>query len=298
MSLLSSTQGTPDRVLSLLQVLAAHDRQMTRADLLAWLNPAFVQAMPRATNSPAAEQTLGAAMSLNFVTQIDGHYLLEEGLKFASLDDLADLTHPRLLSLKAEHADAVLPQAFAFIVARSEQGRGTAWLHTATNKALADALNAALPSRAEISSEGRRFNETKVAPFWRWMILVGLALDLPGDSSHPYVAPRLARELARSNLPRGEQIPISRVLEIIAERMPYLDGGALYNSAAEKLGLPNHGRALSPILSTALRDLNEEGLVALGARADAAGLVNLADDRFSPVKAVQFMTLAPETADA
>ena len=192
----------------------------------------------------------------------------------------------------------MLPQAFAFIVARSEQGRGTAWLHTATNKALADAVNAALPSRADTSSEGRRFNETKVVPFWRWMILVGLALDLPGDSCHPYVSPRLARELARSNLPRGEQIPISRVLEIIAERMPYLDGGALYNSAAEKLGLPNHSRALSPILSTALRDLNEQGLVAVGARADAAGLVNLADDRFSPVKAIQFMTLPLETADA
>ena len=61
MSLLSSTQGTPERVLSLLQVLAAHDGQMDRADLLAWLNPAFTQKTTRAIIGPAAEQTLGAA---------------------------------------------------------------------------------------------------------------------------------------------------------------------------------------------------------------------------------------------
>ena len=123
MSLLSDTQGTPDRVLSLLQVLAAHDRTGTKADLLAWLNPAFVQGTPRSVSGAAAEQTLGAAVSLNFVSQTDVGYQLEDGLEVATLDELAHLTHQRLLSLGAEHADAVLPQAFAFIVARSEQAR-------------------------------------------------------------------------------------------------------------------------------------------------------------------------------
>ena len=210
---------------------------------------------------------------------------------------MADLTHQRLLELDSEHPDAVLPQAFAFIVARTEQAKGTAWLHAATNKALAEELNTVLPDRADTSSEGRRFNEYKFAPFWRWMSLLGIAVDLPGDGVHPYVAPRLARELANSDLPRGEQISIGQVLEVIAKRMPYLDGGALYNSAAEKLGMPSQGRALSPILSTALRDLDEEGALALGARADAAGLVNLADDRLSRIKAVQFVTLAQERTD-
>ena len=130
------------------------------------------------------------------------------------------------------------------------------------------------------------------------MIFLGLALDLPGDRYHPYVAPRLARELVLSNLPRGEQIPIRQFLDFVAERMPYLDGGELYNSAAEKLGLPTKGRALSPIFSSALRDLNEEGLLELGARSDATGLVNLANDRFSSVKATQYVTLAPEVGNA
>jgi hypothetical protein len=271
---------------------------MTKADLLAWLSPGFVQGTARPNTGPAAEQTLGAAMSLKLVTLADGRYVLQEGLKCNDIDDLADLTHRRLLRLEAEHADAVLPQAFAFIVAQSEQARGTAWLHAATNKTFAESINAVLPSRADTSSEGRRFNEYKVPPFWRWMTFVGLAVDLPGHSPHPYVAPRLARELARSDLPRGEQIPIRRVLEFIAARMPYLDGGALYQSAAESLGFRAQGRALSPMLSTALRHLDEEEVIELGARADAAGLVNLSEDRFSRIKSVQFVTLAREIDDA
>jgi hypothetical protein len=298
MSLLSDTQGTPDRVLSLLQLLAAHDRRLARAETLAWLNPSFVQGTPRSNASPAADQTMGAALSLNFISQVENEYRLEDGLEVATLDALADLTHRRLLSLDPAHPDAVLPQAFAFIAARSDQARGTAWVHNATNKTWAEAVNAALPERANTDAEGRRFNEYKVAPFWRWTIMQGLALDLPGQGSHPYVAPRLARELATSDLPRGDEIPVRALLDLVAERMPYLDGGPLYRAAAEKLGLAAQGRALSPLLSTALRDLHEEGVITLGARADAAGLVSLADDRFSPTKAVQFVILARETVDA
>lgn len=56
-------------------------------------------------------------------------------------------------------------------------------------------------------------------PFWRWIGLVGLAVNLPGGGFHPYVAPRLARELAQSSLPRGEEVPIRDVLDLVAERM-------------------------------------------------------------------------------
>ncbi len=299
MSLLSSTSGTPERTLSLLQILAAHDGKMPRGEVVAWLNPRFVQGGVVAADSPvAAEQTIGAATSLNFVSVADGQYVLEAGLEIGGLDDLADLTHQRLLSFPQDHPDAVLLQAFAFMVARAEQAKGTAWLHSSTNKTIADAINAALPGRVDTSSEGRRFNETKVAPYWRWIVAIGLALDLPGDDPHLYVAPRLARELVSSDLPVGEEIPIRRVLDVVAERMPYMDGGNLYGAAAEKLGLPAQARAISPILSTALRDLDEEGLITLGARSDAAGLVTLAEDRFSRTKAIQFATLNRRAVDA
>jgi hypothetical protein len=298
MSLLSSTQGTPERTLSLVQVLAAHDGRLPRDQLLAWLDPAIGRDASEVGASVAADHTLGSASSLDFASLSTGHYILEAGLEVRDLDHFADLTHQRLLSLPVEKADSVLLRAFAFIVARTEQTKGTGWLHSATNKVVADAIDKSFPGRANTSAEGRIFNEYKMAPFWRWITLVGLAVVLPAGGYHPSVAARLGRELALSDLPTETEIPIRQVLDVIAERMPYLDGGKLFAAAAEGLGLPAQARSLSPVLSTALRDLDEVGELTLGYRKDAPGLVSLADDRFSRIKAVQFVTLKGSAPDA
>ena len=298
MSLLTSTQGTPERTLSLLQILAAHDGRLPRGELLSWLDPALGRDVSEVGNSTAAENTLGSASSLDFAKPSGGHYVLEANLDVRDLDHFADMTHQRLLTLPEDKADSVVLRAFAYFVARTEQAKSTGWLHSATNKIVADGINKAFPERANTGAEGRIFNESKMPPFWRWVGLVGLAVNLPGGGFHPYVAPRLARELAQSCLPRGEEIPLRDVLDVVAERMPYMDGGRLFAVAAEKVGLPAQTRAISPILSTALRDLHEEGLLTLGSRADAAGLVALADDRYSRTKAVQFVTLRAQAADA
>lgn len=298
MSLLSSTSGTPERTLSLVQVLAAHDGRLPRGELLAWLDPAFGRDASHVGTSTAADQTLGAASSLDFASVESGHYVLEAGLDVRDLDHFADLTHQRLLTLSPDKADSVLLRAFAYIVARAEQAKGTGWLHASTNKVLADAINKAFPERANTGAEGRVFNETKMAPFWRWIGLVGLAVNLPTGGYHPSVSVRLARELAQSGLPEGQELPIRQVLEIIAERMPYMDGGRLFAAAADAIGLAAQSRSISPVLSTALRDLDEEGVLTLGFRQDAPGLVSLADDRYSRIKSVQFVTLKPQTRDA
>ncbi len=298
MSLLTSTQGTPERTLSLIQVLAAHDGRLPRSELLAWLDPAIGRDVSSVGSSTAADNTLGAASSLDFAKPSGGHYILEAGLNVRDLDHFADLTHQRLLTLTEDKADSVLLRAFAYFVARAEQAKSTAWLHSATNKVVADGINKAFPERANTGAEGRVFNESKMPPFWRWIALVGLAVSLPGGGFHPYVAPRLARELAQAGLPSGEEIPIRPFLDVIAERMPYVDGGRLFTVAAEKIGLSTPTRAISPILSTALRDLTEEGILTLGSRTDASGLVQLAEDRFSRTKAVQFVILNPQAVDA
>jgi hypothetical protein len=298
MSLLSSTQGTPERTLSLVQVLAAHDGRLPRGELLAWLDPAFGREASEVGTSAAADQTLGSASSLDFASVQSGHYVLEPGLDVRDLDQFADITHQRLLTLPPDKADSVLLRAFAYIVARTEQARGTGWLHASTNKVLADGINKAFPERANTGAEGRIFNEYKMAPFWRWIGLVGLAVNLPTNGYHPSVSVRLARELGQSGLTAGQELPIRQVLEVIAERMPYMDGGRLFNAAAEAIGLAAQGRSISPVLSTALRDLDEEGVLTLGFRQDAPGLISLADDRYSRIKSVQFVTLKPQMLDA
>lgn len=296
MSLLSSaTQGTPERVLSALQVLAAHGGVLPRNELVAWLNPPFsVQGEARSVTGTAADGAITAATDLGFVT-IEGA-ACQLAPELANVDHfaLADLAHDRLIAAPAEEADGVLMRGFAIVAARSVQQQGLTWVR-GPNSALVAAINDALPDRPGTDADALKFNTSKVAPFWRWMVFIGLACELT-DSYYPYVAARLDAELRRSGLPVGEETPIRDVLEVVARRMPYLDGGALYAEAADHFRLPATGRALSPLLSIALRDLHEEGRLALGVRADATGIVPLSPDPFSRIDAVQFVTLTPKPA--
>lgn len=296
MSLLSATQGTPERVLSAVQLLAAHGGTMPRADLIAWLNPNFLRSdQERAAPATAAEQTLSAASSLGLMTQTGGTYALAEDGDLASLDALADRTHDHLIAAADDHADSVLMQAFAHVARQTDHAQGVGWLQL-SNKVFADLIQTKLPPRRGADAEKLLFNETKVSHFWRWMMFVGLATNLP-DINYPYVAERLARELRRSGLPRGQEIPVRDVLATIAQRMPYLDGGSHFTAAADRLELPAAGRALSPLLSTALRDLHEDSVLVLGVRRDAPNIVSLADDPFTTQSAVQFIVLNAEEGD-
>lgn len=297
MSLLSDTSGTPERVLSLLQLLEAHGGSLLETEVAAWLNPPFVENREaRATPSAGVDQTIGAARGLGFVATASGACALADGLEDITLPKLADLTHDVLIAAAADDADGVLPRVFAFVTARSEQARGTNWVHETNNVDFAVAVNAVFPQR-DTAAKGRIFNEYRVAPFWRWMSFVGLGMDLAG-AWHPYVAERLDIELRRSGLPRDVEIPVRDFLEVVRARMPYLDNGPLYVEVAGRLGLPSPARTLSPLLSTALRDLHEEGALKLGARPDAPGVLALTPDPMSPVNGVQFVILTPEAADA
>ena len=68
MSLLSSTQGTPERVWSLIAALSASKGEIDRADAVKWLNPGFLKDNNEYSEKPDAfNQTLGAATSLGAI---------------------------------------------------------------------------------------------------------------------------------------------------------------------------------------------------------------------------------------
>src|SRR3546814_14492945 len=68
MSLLSSTQGTPERVWSLVSVIAGNGGTLSKADAAAWLNPGFTRNGESVQVKPTAfSQVLGAATSLGAV---------------------------------------------------------------------------------------------------------------------------------------------------------------------------------------------------------------------------------------
>jgi len=62
----------------------------------------------------------------------------------------------------------------------------------------------------------------------------------------------------------------------LAERVPYLDGGHMYVEAAKRIQHTPTARKLSPLLSSALRDLNDVGALELRLRGDTGDVVRLA----------------------
>jgi len=68
MSLLSSTQGTPERVWSLVSALHANGGTLDRTETIEWLNPGFLRDGQDIRERPdALNQTLGAASSLHAI---------------------------------------------------------------------------------------------------------------------------------------------------------------------------------------------------------------------------------------
>lgn len=119
------------------------------------------------------------------------------------------------------------------------------------------------------------------------MGFLGLAVQLPVRLSfHPDVTRRVDIELRRAALPTGVPLPVETVLQTLAQRMPYLDRGALRARVAATASLKDDPKRLSHLLSAALRELHDEGRIELDRRGDATGYIDLAPDPFHEVKSV------------
>lgn len=296
MSLLSATQGTPERVQALVALLAAHGGALERDAILAWMSPRFARDGGQSGDQKSAVgAVIQCALSLELIA-IDGrlHQLASpEASETPFIDDVLD----RLCALPAGEPDAVLLQAFAWVVLNSERDGALGWFSDWSGKDLADRIDSDLPPRSDGGTE-RRFNDTKVPPWRRWLIAAGLMVDLPGAGPYPYVAERLGRELHRGGLPLDTDLPAGQVLEVLARRMPYLDGGVIWRDIAGRMGFTPPDR-LSRVLSIALRDLDETGLITLSRVRDTGGAAQLSPDPRHPVQSVTLIRLnSQEVRDA
>ena len=285
MSLLSSTQGTPERVWSLINLLQAHQGSLPREEVFEWLSPPFVQAGQRRLITGESDgQAVGAATSLDLVKR-EGPLLALAASVPKSFRDFSDQVHARLCSIDESDPDYVVLETFAWVAVEVERRGSTGWAASSPQD-FADAAEHALGGSGE-----RRFNSTKLPPWRRWITLLGLGVELPGAGFYPYVADRVRRELAASRLPRGVELKAPEVLAALSRRAPYLDGGALFSSVADRVGMRLPSRRVSRLLSTALRDLHEEGVLALSVRGDASELIELAPDGQHTIKTVQTIVL-------
>ncbi|POF32610.1 hypothetical protein [Roseibium marinum] len=281
MSLLSSTQGTPERVWSLVSLLATQEGQITRAEAEGWLNPTFLSdGAVVSEKSTAFSQVLGAATSLG-VVEADGDELrLVPSCTTENYAGFGDWVHEHLAKLDSLEKDAVVLETFAWLAVESDRKGGTGWISEETNSSFADAADEALPEGKDDDGE-RRINATKLPTWRRWLISLGLMVPLPLSTNpfHPLIEGRLVRELAKAGIEQGKRVSADDFINILSARMPYLDRGRMYLQTMRRIGHERGARRLSPILSSALRNLHDEGLIEFQRPGDSGDLVHLSADQ-------------------
>lgn len=281
MSLLGAIRGTPGQLWAMVGLLQAAGGEMAREALQAWLQPKLTGP----TGGSLLGETIEVGSSLGLLETGQRVIKLTYSNPLRSIDELADRVHARLAACDSSDKDHVLFSTYAFILVKSEVERGTQWLDTINNEALAAQIDDALG--------GGLFNSTKFSPWRRWIDFAGLSVAVPQTRFYPFLAPRLMRELA-SLAPRwgaGVEIPIEELLGALAERMPYLDGGTAFLSLCARLKFNLAPRHVSHALSTGLRELQHAGLIEMVVLGDVSGAYTLSVDPFFPARNVKSIIL-------
>lgn len=288
MSLLSSTQGTPERVWSLISLIAANDGLLGRTEAAEWLNPGFTRDGETVVEKPTAfAQTLGAATSLGAVQADKGMLLLNSSCNVGSYATFCDWVHQTLISLSNSEKDAVVLETFAWLAVESDRQGSLGWIHDWTNDAFADAADSALPEGADEDGE-RRINRDKLPTWRRWLVCLGLMVPLPtSPQPQPIADARVMRELPRSGIPTGTEIRADLFVTTLGSRLPYLDSGDMFVEAARRIGHAPKPHQLSPLLSATLRNLHDEGSIELRLRGDAGDVTRLTHDPTHKVQAFE-----------
>lgn len=287
MSVLSSPQGTPERVWSLVAGLTALGGECERQTFDALLNPGYVKdGKPFSASNALAVNAHGAASSLGLVELGREKAILAAGLSFSDAAALADHVHDRLAALKSGETDSAILDAYSWLAARSDREGGLEWIYELGREEFADDANAALVGQDD---DGRLMNTTKIPAWRRWLAFLGLGVPLPLANTPDFPTPteRLARELERAAIPPGTVLSGEQFLTLVAGRMPYLDRGRLFVQACQRIGHVPSSRRLSPLLSLALRDLHEDETLKLTLSGDSSTHIQLATD---PVPSVEAFT--------
>lgn len=275
MSVLSSPQGSPERVWSLLAGLQALGGRAERALIDGLFNPGYVvNGQSVIVENTLVGNTHGAATSLGFLSLEGREAVLDPALTASTADEFADSVHDRLIALADADEDATLLKTYAWLAVECDRLQGVGWIFEARREDLADQASKALGGHGE---DGRSMNSTKWVAWRRWMAFLGLSSRQPFANVQDLPDPtrRLLREIAREGLPKGSRLQADEFLQIVGRRMPYLDRGRLFTKHADALGHAPPPRRVSPLLSFALNQLHVDGEISLQVSGDSAGVFKL-----------------------
>lgn len=297
MSLLSDTTHTPQRVHALLRLVEAQGETLDFETIKAWFKPDLRGADGKATEGGDnnIRQMIGAATSMGYLESTgQNRYKLAKPVP-PTLGAFADDVHAHLVLVDWDDADSIMLEAYAAMLVQIEAHDGTAWLELAA-KDKAARINAGVrhDEAEDEDDNAKRFNSTKASPWRRWMIFLGLGVQLKGEV-YPYPAERMLREIAaaRTEDAMVEELPLEDFLAQMAKRMPYLDGGRLFEASAAALKLPRPDATVSRVTSGTLRDLHDDQRITLLTIGDTRRTVKLASEPH-PVRSATAIRLTTE----
>ena len=293
MSVLSSPQGTPERVWSLVAGLAALGGESDRKTFDALINPGYTKdGIEHRAKETLAADALGAASSLGLIETSRDRARLAVDIPFESPVALADYVHDRLASLKPGETDAPIVDGYAWVCAESDKRGNLEWIYDLGREEFVDVANKALVGD---DKDKRPMNPTKVVAWRRWLSFIGLGIALPLTNAPDFPSPvnRIIRELTRTGMAADTTLSAEQFLALLAGRMPYLDRGRLFQQACQRIGHVPSPLRLGPLLSTALRDLHDEGMIRLNLSGDASTHVLLVDDPVHSMNAFTTVTIFP-----
>lgn len=273
MSLLTATQGTPNRVFALLRFLSEAGTPLSTESIGGWLIPRnLVAGSPANRPKEGLEQTISAARSLRLIS--DGPLITAVVDVPAVIQRFADLAHKHLCELPGGDANAVVLKVYAWFVLRAD--RDVAGLYRPDRESLVAEIDRVFPRSGD--EEAKTFNPTKFAPWTRWVSFLGLGADLPNTPFFPHPVERVLRELRAIGADAGfdRDLDFREVQLQLGKRAPYLDGGDIFLEMADLTAW--RPRTLSRVLSGAFRELHQEKEIRLVALGDSADRVPFAPD--------------------
>lgn len=278
MSLLSATQGRPERVRALFNLVHGCGGALARADIAAWMAP------PRRGHglSPgdtklALDATLQVASDMKLVSRSREQVEVIHGTPL-STSEFADHVHNHLTNLPLEDKDCVVLAAYAAAAAMAEVENT---LSLRWGKESADRIDSLLMkfmprTDEEVQKNTKIFNSAKVGAWKNWLTCMGLAWSW-GSEILLSPAERIRRESFAFFEVRGTGAEIDAVEfgKWVAVRFPYLDGGYLFEKVADAVELPK-SRPASHLLTRALRELHDDEHIELLQYGDSARSLELA----------------------
>lgn len=293
MALLAATRGTPERVWALAKHLDAHGGGAPRSALQQWLRPRWdgvIDVARHERDRLLVTEVFDAAGGLGLVERSAERVNLRIADLPADIIGFADLIHQLLRDQPEQSADADILDAFACAVVQTEVVGNRQWLSDWTSAQIADLFTRSLRPR-DTEKDDQRYNTTRHASWMRWVEFVGLNLTLSARTTLLSVTDRLQRMLRAGDLPRDRELAPQELLAWIASTMPYLDGGTLFLAAANRMNY-RPSTTVSRLLSAALRDLHEDGVITLTVpRGDAQLAARLAADPFADIRGFNAVTL-------